>query len=414
MFLKLPYTSVKFVEDRFSELYGENFEYQSERYNSAFEKFKKIYNEKSAYIASSSGRVELLGNHTDHNGGRVLSCAVSLDILSFFMPTNDGIIRVLSEGYNEIIIDLSVLDDKNVKKGTTEALILGIIKGFIDRKYNIGGFKAYITSTVLNGSGVSSSAAFEVLICEILNFLYNEDKISAEQKAIISQFSEREYFGKPCGLLDQTAIAYGGLKKLDFSDKSHIMVSAINGDLSKYTLVLINTGGSHANLTEEYASIPREMKEVAAEFKKERLIEVDEKDFYDPIKLKNLSDRAIGRAVHFFNENRRVDEAELALNNNEYENFLACVKSSGESSMCKLQNCYVAGGNEQLIPRAINICERFLNGGACRVHGGGFAGTVLSIVKNEDANEFIKNLSAFYGSENIIKLKVRNCGAIVL
>ncbi|MBR0190110.1 MAG: galactokinase, partial [Clostridia bacterium] len=204
------------------------------------------------------------------------------------------------------------------------------------------------------------------------------------------------------------------LKKLDFADKNHIKVDNIEGNLDDYTLILINTGGSHANLTDEYAAIPAEMKAVAKAFQKERLIDLSENELYNADKLKGLPDRAVMRAIHFFEENKRVDRAEKALNNGDYSEFLTCVKESGVSSLCKLQNCYVAGAVEQPIPKALSVSERFLNGGANRVHGGGFAGTILNIVKNADTEQFIDNTSKFFGKENVIKLKVRKIGTIVL
>lgn len=412
MALKAPFTDISLTDAIFSELYGDASDFRKTRYKNAFDKFRKLYGAGSAYIASSSGRVELLGNHTDHNGGRVMSCAISLDTLAFFLPNNSRKITVFSEGYGEITVDL---DDLSVSEsGTTKALIKGVAKGAIDTGFKVGGFNAYITSTVLNGAGISSSAAFEVLIAEIFNFLFNDGKMSCELKAKIAHYAENVYFGKPCGLLDQSAIAYGGLKKLDFSDKNKIAVENVNGNLDDYTLILINTGGSHENLTGEYAAIPAEMKTVAKAFGKERLIEVNEDDFYNSKNLNSLPDRAITRAVHFFEENKRVDRAADAICRGDYKEFLSCVKESGISSLCKLQNCYVSGTSEQPIPKTLFICEKFLNGGANRVHGGGFAGTILNIVENGNAKLFVKKASRLFGKENVIELKVRKTGTIVL
>lgn len=412
MSVKQPFHNAEMSESTLIKLYGESSDFQKNRYKNAFNKFKEIFKADSAYICSSSGRVEVLGNHTDHNGGKVVSCAISLDTLAFFLPNNLHIINVFSEGYGKITVDL---DDLSVSdKGTTKALIKGVAKWLSDNGFKIGGFDAYVTSTVLNGAGISSSAAFEVLISEIFNFLFNDGKVTCEQKVQAAHFAENVYFGKPCGMLDQTAIAYGGLKKLDFADKNQIRVDNIEGNLDDYTLILINTGGSHASLTDEYAAIPAEMKAVAKAFGKERLIEIDENEFYNPDKLKDLPDRAVMRAIHFFEENKRVDKAETAINKGDYSGFLTCVKESGISSLCKLQNCYVAGSVDQPIPKALSISEKFLNGGANRVHGGGFAGTILNIVKNEDAQQFVENTSKFFGKENIIKLKVRKMGTKVL
>lgn len=412
MTLKPPFSDMKPAEKMFDALYGETSNYQVCRYQNAFDKFKNIYGETSAYICSSSGRVELLGNHTDHNGGKVLSSAISLDTLAFFLPNNSDVVRIFSEGYGEIVANLTDLE--NNETGTTLSLVKGVAKWLIDNGFTVGGFNAYITSTVLNGAGISSSAAFEVLISEIFNFLFNDDKITNEQKVKASHFAENVYFGKPCGLLDQTAIAYGGLKKLDFKDKDKLNVENIDGNLDDYTLILINTGGSHENLTSEYAAIPAEMKKAAKIFGKERLIEIDENDFYNSEKLANLSDREVSRAIHFFQENKRVDDAESALIRGDYKTFLTCVRESGISSLCKLQNCFVPTSKEQPILRALFIAEKYLNGGANRVHGGGFAGTILNIVKNEDKEYFIENASKFFGRENVIPLKARKNGTIVL
>ena len=331
-----------------------------------------------------------------------------------FLPTNDDVITIKSDVYSDVVVDIN--GDEIEEKGTSEALVRGVVVAMKKRGYKVGGFNAFTTSNVSGGAGVSSSAAFEVLVSEVLNFLYNDCVIDAEEKSKISQFAENVYFGKPCGLLDQTAIAFGGLKKLNFSDKNKIIVSDINNNLSDFTLVLINTGGSHANLTDEYASIPKEMFEVANAFGKERLIEIDEKDFYDklPSLKAGLSDRAVNRAIHFFGENKRVDKLADALNNNDYDTFLKCIKNSGISSFVKLQNCYVAGSKDQSIPTALFIAEEYLNGGANRVHGGGFAGTILNIVKNDNAQYFVSEMQNFYGKKAVIPLKVRSVGTIVL
>lgn len=411
---KKPYSSVEGLKSRFVELYGEVTDEQIKRYNDTFENFKKYFGVEQAYVASSSGRVEVCGNHTDHNGGRVVSCAISLDTLAMFLPTDDNVIVVKSEGYPEMTIDLNGPEIE--KKGTSPALIRGVCVGLKNKGFNVGGFKMYCTSNVLGGAGISSSASFEVLMAEVLNFLYNEDKISDEDKSKVAQFSEREYFGKPCGLLDQTAIAFGGLKKLDFADKNKIVVEDTHNNLADYTLVLVNTGGSHADLVEDYASIPREMFSVANALGVERLIDISEKDFYEklPSVYNKVADRAVSRAIHFFDENNRVDQVANALKSNDYQAFLDAINGSGISSLCFLQNCYVAGSDEQLIPKALAVSKKYLNGGANRVHGGGFAGTTLNIVKNEDLQNFIDKMSAYYKKEDIIPLKVRSCGTIVL
>lgn len=412
--LKKPYSKVDDVFSNFIKLYGETTDAQKQRYQNTFESFKNYFNEENAYIASSSGRVEVCGNHTDHNGGKVVSCAISLDTLAMFLPTDDQVITIKSEGYEEIVVAIN--EEEKEKIGTSDALVRGVVVGLQKRNYNVGGFKAYLTSNVLGGAGISSSASFEVLIAEILNFLYNDGRISNEEKATIAQFSENVYFGKPCGLLDQTAIAYGGLNKLDFATKGKIVVEKINNNLEDYTFVLINTGGSHADLTDEYASIPVEMYSVAKEFNKERLVELSKEEFLSglPSVVNKLSDRAVLRAFHFYEENERVERLYASLIANDEDSFLLAIKESGLSSLWKLQNCFVAGSKEQLIPKALAIASPYLNGGANRVHGGGFAGSVLNVIKSSNLEEFIKQMSKFYEKKNIIPLKIRSVGTIVL
>lgn len=402
------------IDDFFDELYGEKTDSQVERYNKAFSEFKKLYSVNKAYICSSSGRVEVCGNHTDHNGGKVICCAINLDSLAMFLPTDDNVITLFSDGYGQMVVDLN--KPSLEKLGTSPALIRGVVEGCIKKGFKVGGFNAYVTSNVLGGAGISSSASFEVLIAEIINFLYNDGQISQKDKAIIAQYAEREFFGKPCGLLDQSAISFGGLKMLDFSLPNDIIVSNIKNNLSDYTLILINTGGSHANLTDEYASIPKEMFDVAKAYGKERLIELNEEEFYTNLSqvYNDLSDRAVSRTIHFFNENKRVDGVYQALNCGDYDKFLSLIKKSGISSVCKLQNCYVSGSSSQPIIKALSVCEEFLDGGANRVHGGGFAGCILNIVENAKANDFIDKTSKIFGAKNVIRLKVRSVGAKVL
>lgn len=412
--LKTPYNSTKKIEERFIDLYGEISDFQKIRYQNLFSRFCSCFNEDKAYFASSSGRVEVCGNHTDHNGGRVVSCAISLDTVAAFLPTNDGVIHIKSEGYEDIIIDVNGVEKEKI--GTSSALVRGVVVGLQKRNYCVGGFNACFTSNVLGGAGISSSASFELIVAEILNFLYNDEEIDAEEKAKIAQFSENVYFGKPCGLLDQTAIAFGGLKRLDFSNPEKIAVTEINNSLTDYTLILINTGGSHADLTDEYAAIPKEMFYVANTMGKDKLIEVGEDNFYSnlPELYNKIPDRAILRSIHFFAENKRVDGVYSALNNEDYVTFIKMLNKSGESSLYMLQNCFVQGRSEQPIPKAIAVIKNILPNCACRVHGGGFAGSVLVVVKNEEKEDFLLKINKYFTKENIIPLKVRTVGAIVL
>ena len=410
--LKKPYYDLCGIEENFLSLYGETTDYQKSRYTDAFDKFKGDFGVDCAYVASSSGRVEVCGNHTDHNGGKVLSCAISLDTLAMFLPSDSGVIHIKSQGYDDIIVDLN--GEESEKIGTSAALVRGVAVAAKNKGYKVGGFIAYFTSNVLGGAGISSSASFEVLVCEILNFLYNDSKISKQEKAVISQFSENVYFGKPCGLLDQTAIAFGGLKMLDFSNKGEIGVTEIDNALKDYTFVLINTGGSHADLTDEYAAVPAEMFSVAAKMGVERLIDLKKEEFFNKLPSVDVCDRAVLRAIHFYEENERVETACKALNSNDIDTFLEAVSGSGISSLCKLQNCYVSGSSVQSIPKALSISANYLNGGVNRVHGGGFAGSILNIVKTENLQSFIDAMSKYFDREDIIPLKVRSLGTIVL
>lgn len=404
---------VEEVKGLFPILYGEINDYQINRYQKLIDRFNEEVGG-YGYMASSSGRVEIVGNHTDHNGGPALACSISLDTIAMFKPTDDGIIVVKSEGYPDVVVDLN--NDVEYKKGSSDALVKGICEAYIKRSYKTGGFIACTTSNVSGGAGVSSSASFEVLICEILNFLYNDGKITDKDKAIVSKYAENEYFGKPCGLLDQSAIAFGGVTYLDFKTIGDVEVEKINNTLPGYTLVLIETGGDHKNLTDEYASITDEMRAVSKYFNKERLIEVDEEVFYEAIpELKQLvCGRAIQRCIHFYEEVKRVKNGANALNNKNYSQFLDVVASSGRSSLTLLQNCCVPGEREQLIPMALAVGAKYLNGGANRVHGGGFAGTILNVLKNEDVDNFLNKMTPIFGKGKVIPLKVRKVGAIIL
>lgn len=413
--MKFPCKDITPLFSQFDMLYGSNsYDYQSKRYLESFEKFKQIFGCDSCYVASSSGRVEVLGNHTDHNGGMVISSAISLDTLAFFLPNPDDKIRIYSEGYPEFSVDIKNFTKEG--KPDSSFLVAGVFCGLQNMGYNIGGFNAYITSNVPDGAGVSSSASFEVLIAKILSFLYNNDEIAPSDLAKVSQYSENVYFNKPCGLLDQSAIAFGGVKLLDFSCENEIIVKNCEINTEEFSFILVSTGGSHANLTDEYASIPAEMKAVANLFNKTRLIDVSLGDIlsnYKDIVLKT-SDRAFLRAVHFFTENQRVENARFSLKDGDINLFIKQVNESGLSSQCNLQNCYVSSSKEQPINRTLAIIKNIIEDGAVRVHGGGFAGCVLCVVKKSNLNAFLDNLHKYFDENSIYLLSVRKCGAIVL
>ena len=373
--------------------------------------YKNYFNDDAKDLFSSSGRIEILGNHTDHNHGKVIVGAVNLDLLAATKKSKS--IHLYSEGYEEIKFDLTDLEKKKEEEGTNKAIIKGVLVKMMDLGYKVGGFTAYVNSILPAGSGISSSAAFECLIAEIENYYYNNDSMNRFDMAIASQFAEHIYFGKPCGLLDQCGVAFGGINKIDFSKIDNPTVTHLDFNLEGYSLVLVNTGGSHSNLTDAYASIPQEMKSVAKYFGKNTLSEVDEKIFYDSIKeLRNhVNDRAILRAIHFYNENKTVESGFNALKNCDKDAFLNAVKESGESSYMFLQNTCVPGSLTQNINLALAVSKKYVHDGAFRIHGGGFEGTILVFISNACVEEYIKQMVKIFGENNVHKISVRKEGS---
>lgn len=400
------------------KLYGENaLERQKARYKAAEEGFVKEFGQADGIrIFSAPGRTEVSGNHTDHNNGKVLAAAVDLDIIAYTVPADDGIITIKSEGYPIFSIDTKDLEAKADEKDSTPALVRGVAAGFEKNNLKIGGFKAYMTSDVMKGSGVSSSAAFEVLVASILSGLYNDNAVSAVKAAQISQFAENEYFGKPSGLLDQMAASVGGFVYIDFKKTQYPIIMPIEFNINSYgyTLCIVDTKGSHADLTPEYSAIPTEMKEVAKVLGKTVLRETDEEEFFSNIAMlrEKCGDRAVLRAAHFFDENKRVELAADALKNSDINSFLAVIKSSGNSSYKYLQNVYAnKNPDEQGVALGLYVAERVLGEkGASRVHGGGFAGTIQAFVPNELLDEFVKAENAVFGEGSCHKLFIRPVG----
>ena len=400
-------------------LYGEEaLSFQRERYAAAISEFAALHGEREVSVYTVAGRSEISGNHTDHNFGRVIAASIDLDIIAVVSPSEHHMIRVKSEGFPEDIVDLT--DDKvyESKYFSSGALISGVCKGFRNAGYRVGGFLAYTTSNVLKGSGLSSSAAFEDMIGNILNYLYNDGKIDNVEIAKISQYAENVYFGKPCGLMDQVACAVGGFVAIDFADPKAPVVEKMDFDLTGkgYCLCIVSTGGNHADLNEDYASIPAEMKAVAAYFGKPVLrgITRDEVIAAIPALRTTVGDRAILRALHFLAENDRVTAQTAALEKGDLDAFFAGVLASGASSFRYLQNVYTTKNvSEQGLSLALNLCEGFLSekGGAWRVHGGGFAGTVQAYVKAEDIPAFRALIDGAFGEGACHVLKVRPVGA---
>lgn len=403
-----------------AELYGEeNIAAQKERYLAAVHKFEELYGDREEVgIYSVSGRSELSGNHTDHNHGCVIAASIDLDIIAVAAKTGDNIIRLKSEGFGEDMIDFtSYSDPDETKFGTSASLIAGMCQGFLKDGHSIGGFCAYTTSSVLKGSGLSSSAAFEDMIGNILNHMYNDGTISNVEIAKLAQYAENVFFGKPCGLMDQVACAAGGIVAIDFADTASPVIDIIKVDMKDYKLCIVNTGGNHADLTDDYASVPAEMKAIASYFGKPYLRELEEKDVLDSIAAlrEKFGDRAILRALHFFAENRRVALQKHSLLEGDIHGFFEQVLESGRSSFCYLQNVYTTKNvSEQGLSLALCLAERYLKDkrGAWRVHGGGFAGTIQSFVRKEDTEAFRAMMDAAFGEGACIVLRIRPHGAL--
>ncbi len=400
----------KFVKTA-NALYGGNVEKAAERYATLVQEHRENVDGEIIFY-SASGRIEVTGNHTDHNNGKVLCAAVSVDLLACVTPLKEEKIVVKSLGYPVVEVDIRDLDIHEEEKGGSFALVRGVCKAFKDRGYNIGGFYATTVSDVFKGAGMSSSASFEVLVSVILDNLYNGDSISAVEKAIISQYAENVYFGKPSGLMDQSAIALGGVSYIDFKDPSNPQVEKLEWDFDDSTVFVVNCGGDHCKLTPQYAAIREEMEAIAKEFGEEKLRFVNENEFFMSIpELKNkFSGRAILRAMHYFDENARVEALREAIRNGDEDLAYSIITESGISSYQKLQNCYAEGDPSEPIPLALAICQEIEGVLAYRVHGGGFAGTILAFVENECADNFHTSMAYIFGDENVYRLKIRNEG----
>ncbi len=367
---------------------------------------------------SAPGRTEIGGNHTDHQRGRVLAAAVNLDTKAAVRPNGLQEIRIQSKGYPMSVVSLDALTPQQSEINATPALIRGVAARFQELGCHVGGFDAYCESTVLPGSGLSSSAAFEVLIGTIINGLFFDGKVSQPEIAQIGQYAENVFFGKPCGLMDQTASAVGNLVTIDFFHKGHPEITPVDFDFSScgHALCIIDSQASHANLTDEYAAIPGEIRAVCACFGKEVLTEIPEEDFYAaiPTLRQKCGDRAVLRAVHFYQDNARVPMEVDALQKGDFDRFLALVKESGESSWMYLQNVIPAGYKEhQDVAVALALCGHYLQGrGAFRVHGGGFAGTVQAFVPMDLLESFRAGIDSALGSGACHVLSIRPQGGV--
>ena len=411
-------------DGRLGYIYGEAaISRQRDRYAAAIDAFASLYGvDREAALYSVAGRSELSGNHTDHNHGCVIAASIDLDIIAVASPNGEDMIRVKSEGFHEEVIDINYFTSpRENPEGHSDELIAGMVAGFRQNGYAVGGFDAYTTSSVLKGSGISSSAAFEDMIGNILNHIYNEGAIDNVEIAKIAQYAENVFFGKPCGLMDQVACAVGGIVAIDFADPKAPIINKLDVDISGagYNLCITNTGGNHADLTEDYASVPAEMKSIAAYFGKSFLRDLTEENIVAsmPLLRAQYSDRAILRALHFFAENRRVAEQTEALAKGDLDAFFANVIASGRSSYCYLQNVYTTKNvEEQGLSLALCLSERLLSGkkAAWRVHGGGFAGTIQAFVPTADVAAYREAMDAAFGAGACMVLRIRPVGAIQL
>ena len=422
------YSSPNDVTGRFVQLYGRRNLAEFNRYGDVLANFRRYFGYGSAYLCCSPGRVELIGNHLDHNGGKVIACTVNLDIVAAFQPNNGNVIRIAGKNRSTLRVDVN----DEAPTGHSAGLVKGVVRYLREHGFAVGGFDAYTDSVIPAGAGVSSSAAFELAVGSVISALFNGGSVPQDVLARAGQFAENIYFGKPCGLLDQSVIAVGGAVLLDFADG--LSYVRLDTRLDGLALVLISTGASHSRLSDLYAAIPADMRSVAAFFGRERLADVPRQRFFAEYGnvVQTVGDRAALRAKHFFEELDRVEQMRdlLASPSNGEHSFAAVggnadiargtfvrsvidlIQASGDSSMFQLGNCAV---NEQdtAIADIVSFARNFCPCGA-RVHGGGFAGTVLCVVPADRLSDFVVAAAAKYGADNVMPLRLRSCGTTVL
>ena len=400
----------------YPDLYGKEYNEKEmdERFENLLRRHKELFGEKDVAIFSAAGRTEIAGNHTDHNLGKVIGGTINLDTIGAVSRRSDMKVVIDSEGFPVVEVDISDSEPKESEKNDTAALVRGIAEGFRKRGLAIGGWEANTTTKVLGGSGLSSSAAIEVLIAKIFNNFYNEDVLEPIELAKIGQFAENVYYGKPSGLLDQACCAQGGIVGIDFKDNENPILTPLDVDFSSYgyTMIITNTHGSHADLTGEYAAVPPEMREIAAFYGKKNLREVEFSDFLrdiGKIREKVQNDRAVLRAYHFFTENKRVDLMLQELRDGDIDTFLYLVEESGNSSFRFLQNVYPSSSPaNQGLSIAIALSEEILRGdGAVRVHGGGFAGTIQAYVPDNLLEKYIQGMESVFGKGCTTRIAIR-------
>ena len=408
----------KDLHSLYPSLYGSLYDEveMDRRFSSLIEKHEELFSRKDPMLFSAAGRTEIAGNHTDHNLGLVIGTSINLDTIAAVSPRDDSIVVFNSEGFPPFSLDISDDTIHEEEKNTTPSIIRGIARAFRERGVIVKGWEANVSSNVMIGSGLSSSASIEVLIAEIFNSLYNNDHFTPLELARIGQYAENVYFGKPSGLLDQACCATGGIIGIDFRDESEPLVTPLSLDLSEFdlTMVITNTHGNHSCLTNEYSAMPLEMRKVAAYFGKKNLREVAFEDFISNMKeiretLNN--DRALLRAYHYFTENERVRFMLDEIKNGDIDTFLYNVNESGVSSFCFLQNVFTPINIlEQGLSLAIALSQHILQGeGAVRVHGGGLAGTIQAYVPDRLLEKYIKEMEGLFGNGSCSKISFRKC-----
>lgn len=402
-------------KENLQKIYGET-EKSSARFAHLGEKFAEIYKHDHAEYFTSPGRTEIIGNHVDHNGGKVIAGSINLDTVGAAAPNGTDVIRITSEGYrDEIVVDLSKLSKENYKKGTP-ALVAGMMEGAQKNGFKAAGFDAYVSTNVIAAAGVSSSASFEMLICTMIDYFFNEGKMTYNDYAKIGQYAENVYWDKASGMMDQMACAVGGPVLFNFADRNNLKYSKLDFSFGKFghRLVIVNTGKGHADLSQEYSEIPAEMKAAAKALGVELLHESTLEEL-----LKHVNevedDRAVLRAIHFFEETRRVEDASEAIGKEDYEKFMKLMDESGNSSWELLQNCYsLQNCHEQKISLMLALTQLFLNkiqGGICRVHGGGFAGVIATILPEAEMDNYVEYISRYVGRDNVYPMDIRAVGA---
>lgn len=401
-------------EAELNRVYGECQE-SKKRYESLTKNFSERFGHDKAEFFSAPGRTEIVGNHTDHNGGKVLAASIDLDTIGAAYPNQTNVIRIVSEGYRkEITVNLSALD-KIIKGSGTVALVAGMVEAAEKKGFRVEGFDAYVSTRVISAAGVSSSASFEMLVCSIINYFFNDSRMDITDYAKIGQYAENVYWLKASGLMDQMACAAGGAILLDFSEETPTYRQMeFSFEKAGYHLVIVNTGKGHADLSQEYSDIPSEMKQTAAAAGAGRLCETDMEHVLEKVSEID-NDRAILRAFHFFEENRRVVSTAKAVEAGDYKEVLRLLDESGNSSWEWLQNCYsLQNCKEQKITLALALTRLFLNkvgDGICRVHGGGFAGVIMCVVPESESENYVNYISNYFGRSNVYPMGIRAVGA---